>query len=146
MPDERPASAPPVSDPLRIPLPGGWALYSPRGDRTVELALELTWRADARARSGDFARLRRTFAEPVSAGRGSGPGTTEPVDGAGSARFECVHAAEAARVLGLSSRRVRQMCDRGDLAASKSAGRWEIELGEVLAYRDALSRARKATA
>lgn len=144
MPDERPASAPPVPDPLRIPLPGGWVLYSPRGDRMVELALELLWRADARARSGDFARLRRTFAEPVPAGGGSEPGTPEPVEGAGSAGLQCVQAERAAEILGVSARWARRLCDEGVLAAHKSGGRWQIELREVLAYRDALGRERRS--
>ncbi|WP_353070583.1 helix-turn-helix domain-containing protein [Actinomadura opuntiae] len=132
-----PARGSPVTgtrDPLRVPLPGGGSYLTGRGDELVAIALELLWRADARARSGDLARLRRTFTEPFPPGGGSVTGTPPPSDAPGSAGFECVHAAGAAEVLGVSARMVRRMCEQGTLAAHKSAGRWQIERGEVLAH------------
>ncbi|WP_353070579.1 helix-turn-helix domain-containing protein [Actinomadura opuntiae] len=123
-----------MRDPLRVPLPGGGAYLTGRGDELVAIALELLWRADARARSGDLACLRATYAAPVRAGDGSASGSTEPVAGGDRSGSRCVHARQAAEALGISSRMVRKLCERGALAAYRSAGRWEIPEDEVRAY------------
>jgi excisionase family DNA binding protein len=52
-------------------------------------------------------------------------------------RDEYYTVAEAAKILSLTDRRVRQLMESGDLEATRSEGRWKLFRKSVHAFRDA---------
>lgn len=93
---------------------------------------------DAEAIAAAWTEAARRLRSPSAVGSAEVPREAEP---AWSGFIDGITTQEAAEMLGISDRAVREQCDTSLGTARKIAGRWLIERGEILARAE-----RKASA
>jgi hypothetical protein len=136
---------------LGLALLGGQVLLGPRGVLLLAMSLraaERVGRHDGVSPTADFVAL-RTLVERAAAEAASAVGRADLLDKTGMSRsseplrvglVEPISTAEAATLLGMSARAVRERCRRGAFTSAVLMGRaWRLESAEVTAA--ALGRA-----
>ncbi|MFF0862340.1 helix-turn-helix domain-containing protein [Nonomuraea sp. NPDC003560] len=136
-------------DPLATGLPGGLVLLGPVGVAYCERALRLAQRAAVRDGAASRPQVRRlaellgAALEAIAAAaqdRASVSGSAEVPQDPPPPPSEAVGTEEAAELLGITARGVRDLCRRGTLPAVQVGGRWVIDRADLVAYADKRSR------
>ena len=124
---QAPTGLPGTQDTITIPLH-----LVPLAALLVELgAREITQRGGTRSAMRDLPELQAILRAATASARGSPPRTIEP-----QARPEEPTTAQAAEVMGISTRRVRELARTSRVISRKVSGRdWLIDAGTARSYR-----------